>query len=154
MTEQKMLEYIENAEEQEVPLVIFSAHLAPLDALLGREGWAVITGCASPEKRQEIVRAFQAGQLKGVGVSIKAGGAGITLTKAWKALFVDLDWTPASNWQAEDRLARIGQESNKVEIARMVSDHPLDLHIHNILVEKILVINSAIDKMIDGKKIT
>lgn len=148
-----MLEIAEDAEEQDVPLVIFSAHLAPLDALLGREGWAVITGSASPEKRQEIVRAFQAGYLKGVGVSIKAGGVGINLTHAWKALFVDLDWTPASNWQAEDRIARIGQKSNKVEIARMVSNHPLDLHIHNMLVDKIDTIVSAIDKMIVGNKI-
>lgn len=148
-----MLEIVEDAEEQEVPLVVFSAHLAPLDELLGREGWAVITGAASPEKRQEIVRSFQAGLLKGVGVSIKAGGVGINLTHSWKALFVDLDWTPASNWQAEDRLARIGQKSNKVEIARMVSNHPLDLHIHNMLVDKIDTIVSAIDKMIVGNKI-
>jgi SWI/SNF-related matrix-associated actin-dependent regulator 1 of chromatin subfamily A len=95
-----MLDYIENSEEQEVPLVVFSSHLAPLDALLFRPGWAVITGLATSEKRQEIVRAFQAGKLKGVGVSIQAGGVGINLSHAWKALFVDLDWTPAANWQA------------------------------------------------------
>lgn len=148
-----MLEYVENAEEQDVPLVVFSAHLAPLDALLGRPGWAVITGVTSPEKRQEIVRAFQAGQLKGVGVSIKAGGVGINLTHAWKGLFVDLDWTPAANWQAEDRLARIGQKSNKVEIVRMVSDHPLDIHIQNMLVDKIDTIIKAIDSTVKGEKI-
>jgi SWI/SNF-related matrix-associated actin-dependent regulator of chromatin subfamily A-like protein 1 len=148
-----MIEYIENAEEQEVPLVVFSAHLGPLDALLGRPGWAVISGVTSPLKRQEIVRAFQAGQLKGVGVSIKAGGVGINLTHAWKALFVDLDWTPAANWQAEDRIARIGQLSNKVEIIRMVSNHPLDLHIHNMLVDKIDTIIKAIDSSVHGEKI-
>jgi SWI/SNF-related matrix-associated actin-dependent regulator 1 of chromatin subfamily A len=148
-----MIEYVENAEEQEVPLVVFSAHLAPLDALLGRPGWAVITGVTSPLKRQEIVRAFQAGQLKGVGVSIKAGGVGINLTHAWKALFVDLDWTPAANWQAEDRIARIGQLSNKVEIIRMVSDHPLDLHIQNMLVDKIDTIIRAIDSSVHGEKV-
>ena len=148
-----MLEYVENAEEQEVPLVVFSAHLAPLDALLGRPGWAVINGVTSSEKRQEIVRAFQAGHLKGVGVSIRAGGVGINLTHAWKALFVDLDWTPAANWQAEDRLDRIGQKSTKVEIIRMVSDHPLDIHIQNMLVDKIDTIVKAIDLAIAGEKI-
>jgi len=148
-----MIEYVENAEEQDVPLVVFSAHLAPLDALLGRPGWAVITGVTSPQKRQEIVRAFQAGQLKGVGLSIKAGGVGINLTHAWKALFVDLDWTPAANWQAEDRIARIGQLSNKVEIIRMVSDHPLDLHIQNMLVDKIDTIIKAIDSSVHGEKV-
>lgn len=142
---EEMLEYVENAEEQNVPLVVFSAHLAPLDKLLGRPGWAVINGEASPEKRQEIVRAFQAGKLKGLGVSIKAGGVGLTLTHAWQALFVDLEWNPGDNWQAEDRLARIGQESNKVEIIRMVSNHPLDIHIQNLLAYKADTIHRAID---------
>lgn len=148
-----MLEYVENAEEQDVPLVVFSAHLAPLDALLGRPGWAVITGDTKPEKRQEIVRAFQAGQLKGLGVSIKAGGVGINLTHAWKGLFIDLDWQPVANWQAEDRLARIGQTSNKVEIVRMVSNHPLDLHVQNLLVDKIDTIIRSIDLAVVGEKL-
>lgn len=147
-----MIEYVENTEEQEVPLVVFSAHLAPLDALLGRPGWAVITGVASPQKRQEIVRAFQAGKLKGIGVSIKAGGVGINLTHAWKALFVDLGWSPADNWQAEDRIARIGQTSNKIEIVRMVSNHPLDLHVQNLLVDKIDTIIKAVDLTCAGEK--
>lgn len=149
-----MLEYVENAEEQNVPLVVFSAHLAPLDALLFRPGWAVITGVTTPEKRQEIVREFQAGKLLGIGVSIQAGGIGINLTHAWKGIFVDLDWSPAANWQAEDRLARIGQKANKVEIVRMVSDHPLDLHLQKMLVDKMDTIYKAIDyDKITGQKL-
>lgn len=140
-----MVDYVENAEEQEVPMVVFSAHLAPLDALLTRPGWKVITGDTKPEQRQEIVRRFQSGELKGVGLTIQAGGVGLTLTRAWKALFVDLAWKPADNWQAEDRICRIGQLSNKCEIIRMVSDHPMDLHINNILAEKIAMIQAAIE---------
>ena len=148
-----MLEYVEDAEDQQIPLVVFSAHLAPLDALLTRPGWAVISGDTPPEVRQEIVRSFQNNKLKGVGVSIRAGGVGITLTNAWKVLFVDLDWTPAANWQAEDRVARIGQKSNKVEIVRMVSNHVLDLHVHELLAQKIKVIQDSIDGNIQGKKV-
>lgn len=145
-----MLDYVENAEEQDVPLVVFSAHLPPLDALLVREGWAVISGDTPPIRRQEIVRDFQAGKLKGVGVSIKAGGVGLTLTRAWKALFVDLDWTPAANTQAEDRICRIGQMSNKVEIVRMVSDHPLDIHVNNLLSLKMALIEASIERSVAG----
>lgn len=143
-----MLEYVENAEEQDVPLVVFSAHLAPLDKLLTRKGWAVITGDTKLETRQKIVRKFQNGELKGVGLTIKAGGVGLTLTRAWKALFVDLGWTPAENAQAEDRICRIGQESDVVEIIRMVSDHPMDLHVLNILSEKITLIEAAIEAVL------
>lgn len=141
-----MLDYVEQCEEQDVPLVVFSAHLAPIDALLGRPGWAVITGETSAEKRQQIVDAFQAGRLKGVGLTIRAGGVGLTLTHAWKALFVDLDWVPGWNAQAEDRVCRIGQTANKVEIIRMVNDHPLTLHVLNLLSEKIALIEKAVEK--------
>jgi superfamily II DNA or RNA helicase len=141
-----MLEYIEEQEEQGVPLVVFSSHLAPLDELLGRPGWAVISGDTKLEKRQEIVDAFQAGHLKGIALTIRAGGVGLTLTHAWKVLFVDLDWVPGWNSQAEDRVCRIGQTSNKVEIVRMVNDHPLTLHILNILAEKTRLIENAVIK--------
>lgn len=141
-----MLEYVEECEEQGCPLVVFSSHLAPIDALLTRPGWAVITGATSPEKRQQIVDAFQAGRLKGVGLTIRAGGVGLTLTHAWKVLFVDLDWVPGWNAQAEDRVCRIGQASNKVEIVRMVNDHPLTLHILRTLHEKTRKIEAAVEK--------
>lgn len=141
----QMLEYVEESEDQKIPLVVFSSHLAPLDNLLTRPGWAVISGDTPSEDRQKIVRAFQCNKLKGVGVSIRAGGVGITLTNAWKALFVDLDWSPASNWQAEDRIARIGQKSNKVEIVRMLSNHPLDIHVHRLLSDKIKIIQASVD---------
>jgi SWI/SNF-related matrix-associated actin-dependent regulator 1 of chromatin subfamily A len=140
-----MLEYVDNCEEQDVPLVVASAHLAPLDALLGRDGWAVITGETPPEQRQEIVKAFQAGRLKGVGCSITAAGVGLTLTHASKMLFVDLDWVPANNWQMEDRICRIGQTANKCEIVRMVTDHVLVRHMHKLIAKKIALIAAAID---------
>jgi hypothetical protein len=33
-------------------------------------------------------------------------------------------------------LLRIGQESDKVNVVQMVSNHPLDLHIHTLLADK------------------
>src|SRR5262245_21495662 len=96
-----MLELVQEYEEQDVPLVVFSAHRAPVEALRGREGWAVITGETPPAERQAAVEAFQAGRLKGMGLTIQAGGTGLTLTHAWAALLVDLDWAPANNAQAE-----------------------------------------------------
>lgn len=140
-----MLEFVENCEDQDEPLVVFSCHLAPIDALLTREGWACITGDTKPEHRQEIVRAFQAGRLKGVALTVQAGGVGLTLTRASKMLFVDMDWVPANNWQAEDRICRIGQMSDKVTIYRMVSNHPLDRHVHSLIAAKIILIEGAIN---------
>ena len=148
-----MMEYIEDMEEQEVPLVVFSNYLSPIDAILGRDGWAVISGDTKPEKRLQIIRAFQDGKLRGLGLTYKVGGVGVNLTHAWKMLCVDMAWNPADNWQAEDRLCRIGQISNKIEIVRMVSDHPLDIHVQNLLADKIDTIIKSIDSAILGTKI-
>jgi SNF2 family DNA or RNA helicase len=143
-----IIELVEEHEEDDIPLVVFSAHVAPLNKLAERDGWKKITGETKAEDRQKIVEEFQSGKLKGVAVSIKAGGVGITLTRAWKAIFIDLDWVPGANQQAEDRICRIGQESNKIEIVRMVSDHPLDIHVLELISWKMSIIESSIDDSI------
>lgn len=127
------------------PVVVFSAHRAPVDALAEREGWAVITGDTSAEDRQHIVETFQAGELHGIGLTIGAGREGLTLTAADTLLFVDLDWTPAMNAQAEDRICRIGQESSTVTIVTMVSDHPVDVRIGELIRRKMGLINATVE---------
>jgi len=146
-------ELVEDHEEDNIPLVVFSAHVEPLDKLAEREGWAKITGQTPAEKRQKIVNEFQSGNLKGLAVSIKAGGIGITLTRAWKAIFIDLDWVPGANQQAEDRICRIGQTSQKVEIVRMYSDHVLDHHVMELISWKMSLIENAIEKSIAVKPV-
>lgn len=141
-----LIDLVEDHEDEDVPLVVFSAHVEPLNQLAERDGWEKITGATSAERRQQIVNEFQAGNLKGVAVSIKAGGVGLTLTRAWKAIFVDLDWVPGANQQAEDRICRIGQESQKVEIVRMVSNHVMDLHVLELIHLKNNLIEKSVEK--------
>jgi SNF2 family DNA or RNA helicase len=142
-----VLEMVEEYEETETPLLVFSAHKAPIEALKDRAGWAIITGDTSAEERFNIVKLFQEGKLKGVGLTIQAGGVGLTLTRASNVLFVDLDWTPAMNIQAEDRAHRISQKDN-VLIKRMVSNHPLDKHIQMLLEWKLLIAQQALEASI------
>jgi hypothetical protein len=87
--------------------------------------------------------------LKGVGLTIRAAGVGLTLTHSSHSLFVDLDWVPTWNTQAEDRIHRIGQDAEKVLITRMVSDHPLDKHVHALLAAKTAMISAAIENTVD-----
>ena len=136
----------DECEEQECPLVVFSAHVEPVRSLGSREGWAFIDGSTSATDRQRIVEEFQSGRLLGIALSIRAAGVGLTLTHAWKAVFIDMDWTPAGNAQAEDRLCRIGQTHEHVEIINMVSDHPLDLRVMELLAEKAHMIDGAIEQ--------
>ena len=146
-----MIELVEDHEEQDVPLVVFSAHLAPVLACGEREGWEIITGATPSKKRHEIVSQFQAGNLKGLALTMRAGGVGLTLTHAWKAIFVDQDWVPSLNHQAEDRLCRIGQLANCVEIVRLVSDHVLDVHVLVLIAWKVGLIEATVEKLIQVK---
>jgi SNF2 family DNA or RNA helicase len=139
-----MLEVVDEYEEQDEPLVVFSAHRAPIDLLATRPGWRVITGDTSAEERTEIEEQFQAGKLKGVGATIKAGGVAITLTKSAAALFVDRELTPALNAQAEDRVCRIGQ-TRGVVITTLVAAHPLDAHITGLLDWKRALVEKSVD---------
>lgn len=147
-----MLEIAETYEESETPLVIFSAHKKPILTLGEREGWEIITGDTSTEERFRIVEDFQAGKLKGVGLTISAGGVGLTLTYASNMLFVDLDWTPALNLQAQDRCHRISQKEN-VLIMRMFSSHPLDVHMHQLIALKTEIARKALEESLKFKPI-
>jgi len=134
-----LLEIVEEYETAEEPLVVFSAFREPVDLLGKRKGWAAIsgelTGKRGADQRAKAVEDFQAGRLKGIALTIKAGGAGITLTRATSLVRVDKEWTPSANAQAEDRIHRIGQE-HPVTIIDIVADHPLDERIHEILIAK------------------
>lgn len=138
------LELVEEYEAQSEPLIVFSAYRAAVDTLAEREGWASITGDTPAECRQEIVDAFQAGELRGVALTIAAGGVGLTLTRASNVLFVDRAWNPADNIQAEDRAHRIGQRS-AVTVTILESEHLLDRRVGELLEAKVRLIEGAIE---------
>ena len=126
---------IETYEEANEPVVLFTDHRSVTEVFGRRKGWHVIDGGVPAAKRTDIVDEFQSGSLKGMALTIGAGGIGLTLTRAHHAVFVDLRWTPEDNAQAEDRLCRIGQDRGVV-ITNLVADHDLDRHIHAVLKKK------------------
>lgn len=139
-----ILEQVEQYEDAGEPILVFSAHRAPVDALGCREGWATITGDAAPAARTAIVERFQAGELRGIAATIKAAGVGLTLTRANQVLFVDLEPTPALNAQAEDRVCRIGQ-TRGVIVTRLIAAHKLDERITELLAIKQALIEGSVE---------
>ena len=143
------LEWVESAC-LEHPLLVFSAHRAPVFAVgamklpKGYKAETLTGDVTDPEERTRIVERFQSGETRVLAMTIKAGGAGLNLTEAGAELFVDLAYTPSANLQAEARAARQGQERRRVLVYRMVSKHPLDERIHEILCEKSRVIEATI----------
>ena len=142
-----LMELVESYEDAEEPLVVFSAHRAPVDVFQKRKGWAVITGDVPPIKRTQIEDRFQAGELKGVAGTIDAMGVSITLTRACHVVFTDRKHTPGINAQAEDRVCRIGQK-RPVLVTNLVGNHPLDEHVAMVLARK----QKLLDVALEGKE--
>ena len=104
------LEVIEECEDAGRPIVFASAHREVCERVGSRPGWALIAGGVEADERTRIVAAFQRGELKGIALTIKAGGVGLTLTAAADMVCADLEWNPALNDQLFARIHRIGQD--------------------------------------------
>jgi len=137
-------DWIRNTIAQE-PLVLFAYHVDIQDELCRRFPEALhIMGSDSDKARFETVKAFQAGKSNLIICSIKAAGVGLTLTRAKSVAFLELGWTPAEMWQAEDRLARIGQ-TRGVNCYYLLGRQTVDQRIMSLLQRKENVVSRATD---------
>lgn len=127
------------------PILFFSTHVDPVRRIAARPGWCCITGETPQDERDRLIEEFQAGKYRGMGLTIKAGGVAITLTRANKELFNDIEWTPALNDQAIDRAHRIGQVSS-VHITTLVAAHILDTRINELNEEKRELIRETVGR--------
>ena len=78
---------------------------------------------------------FQAGEVPVFLLSLKAGGTGLTLTRATHVLHYDRWWNPAVEDQATDRAFRIGQKRN-VQVHKFVTTGTLEEMIDNMIESK------------------
>ena len=86
-------------------------------------------------RREEMVEQFQAGQAPVFLLSLKAGGTGLTLTRATHVLHYDRWWNPAVEDQATDRAYRIGQ-GRPVQVHRLIAEGTLEDRIASLLETK------------------
>lgn len=115
-----LLEEVKNA-------VVFCHHrevyTAVWEYLAEREVSIVgINGQTSVDDRQEAIDRFQLGETQIFLASLMAAKEGITLTAAATVVFVEYDWTPSVNEQAEGRINRIGQKEKMRAIYLTVAD--------------------------------
>lgn len=108
--------------------------------------YVTITGDVDQDGRRDAIERFQSGEARVFLGTIAAGGEGITLTRASTVVFLDRDWSPGRNTQAEDRLHRIGQK-NAVEVIDIVARNTIDLG----RMQKIEMKKQWIAYMLDGK---
>jgi SNF2 family DNA or RNA helicase len=101
-------------------------------------------GTARP-RREKMIAEFQAPETEPSVfiLSLKAGGVGITLTKANHVFHFDRWWNPAVEDQATDRAFRIGQEKN-VFVHKFVCMGTLEEKIDQMIEDKKKVASSVI----------
>lgn len=105
---------------------------------------AIINGQTKNEQRVKAVDAIQQDDETFIFIgNIKAAGVGITLTRSRHVLFIDTEWTPGINKQAEDRSHRYGQ-TQEVNIYYYVAKDTIDEDKQEALAEKIKVIDSIL----------
>ena len=143
-------EYIDNLLEQKSKVVIFAWHKVVIDNLLEElKGYdpVSITGSTKLEDRQKAVDEFQNGKCRVIIGNIKAMGQGLTLHAAGDVVFLEMDWTPGNNTQAEDRIHRIGQ-TELCHIHYLVYAETVDAYI----AKKVAGKKKVIEKILDGGK--
>jgi non-specific serine/threonine protein kinase len=136
----EIVEVIAARQEKMLVFTQFREMTAPLAAFLGsvfgRPG-LVLHGETAVRKRQALVTRFQDDERVPFFVlSLKAGGAGLSLTGASHVVHFDRWWNPAVENQATDRAYRIGQTKN-------------------VLVHKFVcrgTVEERIDQLIDSKR--
>ena len=106
------------ADNPNKPLAIAAEHKQLIDLAARRftdEGieYGVITGGVSGAQRDETIEAFQAGKLKYILFTYKAGGVGLNMTAADTLVRLQRSWSLVDNMQGEDRVHRIGSEQHE-----------------------------------------
>ncbi|MGN0506071.1 MAG: DEAD/DEAH box helicase [Lachnospiraceae bacterium] len=121
------MELIQSAMEGGHRMLVFSQFTSMLE-LLQKElterqiAYYTITGDVPKEKRLQLVREFNEGDVPVFLISLKAGGVGLNLTGADVVIHYDPWWNLAVQNQATDRAHRIGQTKKVVVYKLLVKD--------------------------------
>lgn len=145
----KVIEHCLELLEGEEKIAVFAHHHDVVFALenafkdAGIEA-VRLTGMDANKAKDAAVEAFQRGTARVIIGSLRAAGVGFTLTRASRAVFAELDWTPGVMDQAGDRLHRIGQH-NPVLLTYITLENSLDSKKVGMLVNKRRVLTAVLD---------
>lgn len=136
------MDLLENIFEQGEQALIFTQYvdMAKIIQLAVRKRFELdvpfFHGGLGKATRDRLVADFQVGAYPLLILSLKAGGTGLTLTRANHVIHFDRWWNPAVENQATDRVHRIGQENF--------------VHVHKLIMKG--TIEEKIDALMDKKK--
>jgi len=148
-----LIEKLEDIVASGEKALIFSQYpektLRHLESKLTEFSPLVYTGSLSDRERDIVVKNFQEQEKsKVLLMSVRAGGLGLTLTRANHVFHFDLWWNPAVAAQAEDRAHRIGQNKT-VFVNTLLTKDTIEEKIHKLLESKKLLFKVFVDDLSD-----
>lgn len=108
------VEFTAERQSTQGKVLVFAVHHKTIDRLVAAfqaKGIKTnfIDGRVTGVPRQNVIDAFQDGDLEILVCGIRAMSVGANLVACHTVVFIELDWTPGIHSQAEDRTHRIGQ---------------------------------------------
>ncbi len=156
--ESSKLDYLETAlkevTDQEHKALVFSqypnATLRKIEPRLNSFKPQVFDGRLSSNERDRIIADFQANEKnKILLMSLRAGGVGLTLTRANYVFHFDHWWNPAVTNQATGRVARVGQAEPTVFVRSLIIRNTIEEKIQDILQKKQALFDRVIGDLSD-----
>ena len=137
------IELVQNAVEGGHRILLFSQFTSMLDIIAVRLREAglsfyTITGATPKEKRLQLVKEFNEGDVPVFLISLKAGGVGLNLIGADVVIHYDPWWNLAVQNQATDRSHRIGQ-TKKVVVYKLIAMETIEKKIQELQESKRLL---------------
>jgi len=148
---QRLLEIVEDAREEGRKVIVFSFFLDTIEKVCGLLGdccYGPINGSVPPQKRQEMVDAFQQAPAGAVlAAQIQAGGTGLNIQAASVVILCEPQFKPSIENQAISRAYRMGQTRN-VLVYRLLCEDTVDERITEILETKQEIFDAFADESV------
>lgn len=131
----------------------FTEMLALIEARLKKDGTHFVKLTGSTKDREAPIREFQTGNVPVFLISLKAGGAGLTLTAADTVIHYDPWWNPAAEAQASDRAHRIGQ-TKPVFVHKLICEGTIEERILTMQQKKAALVEGLLTGRTDKLQLT
>jgi SNF2 family DNA or RNA helicase len=133
-------------EDPSRKIIFFAHHRDVLEHISRAFGNApIVYGGMTPEAKQAAVDRFNTDPSTWIiGGSIRAMGLGFNMTSSSWVVFGELDWTPATVTQCEDRTHRMGQTADHIMVQHLTLEGSLDARMAHIILEKQEVMDGAV----------
>ncbi|WVQ79497.1 hypothetical protein IAT38_001596 [Cryptococcus sp. DSM 104549] len=152
-----LVEELEKLRNQDCTIksLVFSQFVSFLDLIafrLQRAGFNIcrLEGGMTPQQRDATIQHF----MKNTGVtvfliSLKAGGVALNLTEASMVFMMDSWWNPSVEYQAMDRIHRLGQK-RPVKVIKLVIEDSIEDQIVQLQAKKLAMTEAALSSDADA----